>query len=110
MEFKMELVGLSDIILIETILILIRSRFLEIIPLKYVKMWAVRILLNVIYELLRNNIKKIFITQLKIILLSTSNFRRSLTILSSSIELEPIKLEPYSHVALRVYKSFHESK
>lgn len=37
MEFKMELVDLSDIILIETILILIRSRFLEIIPLKY--MW-----------------------------------------------------------------------
>lgn len=34
MEFKMELVDLSDIILIETIVILIRSRFLEIIPLK----------------------------------------------------------------------------
>lgn len=34
MEFKMELVNLSDIILIETILILIRSRFLEIIPLR----------------------------------------------------------------------------
>lgn len=34
MEFKMELINLSDIILIETILILIRSRFLEIIPLR----------------------------------------------------------------------------
>lgn len=33
-QFKMELVDLSDIILIETILILIRSRFLEIIPLR----------------------------------------------------------------------------
>lgn len=81
MEFKMELVDLSDIILIETILILYDLVFSKLFL--YVKMWAVRILLNVIYELLRNNIKKIFITQLKIILLSTSNFRRSLTILSS---------------------------